>query len=116
MTRALNITPNWALRLVLVSSYAYYHLDANLMPDETFDQMMGYLRRNFDRTTHEHRRLIRPGMFSTGSLFTLGEAEYPRIVASCACRLVGLGLDVLCAEAQAPLPPIPTDAGQGVLL
>lgn len=71
----------------LVSSYAYYHLDATIMPDTEFDKMAAGILKDYDLYAHRHKHLITKEDLEASTLL-LAESAYPIIVKECAKRRI----------------------------
>lgn len=67
----------------LISSYAYYILDAPVLTDGKFDTMVGWLKRDWESVEHRHKELIDHGWLKAGTCL-LAEEAYPRMAAACA--------------------------------
>ena len=58
----------------------YYIRCRAVLPDEEYDQMAKELLKNWDMFEHQHKYLVTKEDLEAGTLFTLKETDYPKVV------------------------------------
>lgn len=82
-------SPGTGLQWYLMASYAYYHLDNNIMADVEYDALARWLYLQWDDFEHQHKHLVKKSdLASTSSLFDLPEDKYPGMVKSATMYLL----------------------------
>ena len=61
----------------MIGSYAYYHLDVNVMSDYDFDFLVQRLKEEWKNIDHPHKSLITPTNLESGSGYDI---DFPSIV------------------------------------
>ena len=61
----------------MIASYAYYHLDTQVMSDYDFDLLVRRIKYNWDNIDHPHRSLIKKTNLDSGTGYDI---EFPSIV------------------------------------
>lgn len=77
--------PNVVVAWLLMSSYAYYHLDSPILEDTTYDKLCKHLYDKWDEYSHPHKHLIDRDSLKQGSLFYIKEEQYP-LITRLACK------------------------------
>lgn len=72
------------LQWYLMASYLYYIKDISLLEDATYDQLAKRLLAEFDTFEHQHKYLINKADLEAGTLFSLLEIDYPKMIQSSA--------------------------------
>ena len=72
-----NMTPNQLVAWFMIGSYAYYKVGKRVMKDEDFDYLVTRLRLVLSKSTHPHKKLIKPGHLKSMSGYNI---KYPTIV------------------------------------
>lgn len=68
------------LQRYLMASYGYYVLHVSLMADAEYDAMARHLLTHWDKFEHQHKYLVTEGDLRAGTLYNLGEEDYPGMV------------------------------------
>ena len=61
----------------MIASYAYYHLDTQVMSDYDFDLLVRRIKHNWDDIDHPHKPLIKETNLDSGTGYDI---EFPSIV------------------------------------
>jgi len=85
--------PQSIVAWVLSASYLYYVRDASLLSDGLFDRLMRAMQNSWPLISHPHKYLITESDLEAGSLHQLRPEDYPSIVKSSACRLMGISYE-----------------------
>lgn len=72
-----NMHPNALVSWFMIGSYAYYHLDTNVMSDYDFDYLVQRLKDEWNNIDHPHKELIAPTNLDSGSGY---DVDFPLIV------------------------------------
>lgn len=70
---------NSVVGYLLVASYIYYYRPhmAPILSDSVYDKMAKWLYSNFDEVEHKYKHLINRDDLKAGSLFAIGDYDYP---------------------------------------
>lgn len=78
MQNLLTKHPTALPNLIIICSYAYYHLDTTLVEDTTFDSMVRIYGANRDYyKNHRYSYLITDDRINAGSFYDLAIQDYP---------------------------------------
>ena len=72
-----NMHPDALVSWFMIGSYAYYHLDTNVMSDYDFDYLVQRLKSEWNNIEHPHKDLITPTNLDSGSGY---DVDFPSIV------------------------------------
>lgn len=70
---------NMAVPWYLMASYAYYHLDENIIDDALYDQLCLLLLEEWDTIVHVHKIYIDPEALTAGSGYNVNFSGLPRM-------------------------------------
>ena len=69
--------PNKLISWFMIASYAYYHLDLNVMSDYDFDYLVKRIIENWENIDHPHKKLIEKSNLDAGSGYDI---DFPLMV------------------------------------
>lgn len=69
--------PNKLISWFMIASYAYYHLDLNVMSDYDFDYLVKRIIENWENIDHPHKKLIKKSNLDAGSGYDI---DFPLMV------------------------------------
>lgn len=96
---AVSSAPMSIIAWWLMASYLYYVHDLSLLSDDLYDEMAKDMLRCWGDLKHPHKHLITVDHLQAGSLYNLGELDYPLMTRCAAAHLVksewGTKVDVI---------------------
>ncbi len=66
-----NLSPNRLVPYYLMSSYLYYHADAQVLTDDQYDQICKRLLFEWDNVEHMHKHLITKSDLDAGTGYAI---------------------------------------------
>ena len=76
------------LQLYLMTSYLYYVMSQSVIQDAEYDQLAQELLSGWEAFEHPHKHLVTPADLTAGTLYSLKEADYPKMVVGAALLLL----------------------------
>lgn len=86
--QSFKVNPNSCVSWWIAASYQYYHCNESLLSDTCYDNLAKYIKKNFDKLSHQHLHLITKDNLEAGSLYNLKASDYPEIVKNSSEMLV----------------------------